>query len=284
VDSGWCGKRVGIFPLIPCKKCGPCLKKQYEMCRSYSYLGSRRDGGFAEYVSVPVGNLVELPDNVSFEEAAMLEPMAVAVHSMRRVQPKVTDIVAVCGLGTIGLLLVMFLVEAGVENILVVGNKEFQRQAVLRLGVPEENYCDCKITNAEQWISTRTSGAGVDIFFECVGKNETVTQAVNSAAPGGKVMLVGNPYSDMTLEKAVYWKILRHQLLVTGTWNSSFCFPEDEAAEPDDWRYVLKKLEEKKISPADFITHRFSLENLEQGFHIMRDKSEDYVKVMGVFE
>ena len=53
--------------------------------------------------------------------------------------------------------------------------------------------------------------------------------------------------------------------------------------EPDDWRYVLKKLEEKKIAPAELITHKFSLENLEQGFHIMRDKSEDYVKVMGSF-
>ena len=283
-DSGWCGKRVGIFPLIPCKKCGPCLKKQYEMCRNYSYLGSRRDGGFAEYVSVPVSNLLELPDNVSFEEAAMLEPMAVAVHAMRRVQPKEVDTVVVCGLGTIGLLLAMFLIEEGVKNLLVIGNKEFQRQAVLRMGVPEENYCDCKRVDAERWISTRTNGIGVDIFFECVGKNETVTQAVNSTAPAGKIMLVGNPYSDMNLEKGVYWKILRNQLMITGTWNSSFYFPEDEATELDDWRYVLKKLEEKKISPAEFITHRFPMEGLEQGFHIMRDKSEDYVKVMGVFE
>ena len=282
VDETWRGKRVGIFPLIPCKKCGPCRKGQYEMCRSYSYLGSRRDGGFAEYVTVPVENLVELPENVSFEEAAMLEPMAVAVHAMRRVQLGASDTVAVCGLGTIGLLLVMFLKEAGVENILVVGNKEFQCQTALRLGIPEENYCDCKTQDAEQWITARTIGAGVDIFFECVGKNETVTQAINCTAPGGKVMLVGNPYSDMVLEKPVYWKILRHQLLVTGTWNSSFAFPGDEVTEPDDWRYVLKKLEERKIHPAELITHKFSLDELEQGFHIMRDKSEDYVKVMGI--
>jgi len=283
VSSEWCGRRAGIFPLIPCKKCGPCRKKQYEMCRNYSYLGSRRDGGFAEYVTVPVDNLVQLPDNVSFEEAAMLEPMAVAVHAMRRVQPKLSDTVAVCGLGTIGLLLVMFLKEAGVENILVIGNKEFQRQAVRGLGVPEENYCDCKENDAEQWISARTGGTGVDIFFECVGKNETVTQAVNTTIPGGKIMLVGNPYSDMILEKTVYWKILRHQLLVTGTWNSSFYFQGDEAAEPDDWQYVLKRLEEKRVAPAEFITHKFSLDELEKGFHIMKDKSEDYVKVMGLF-
>ena len=158
VDDSWTGKRVGIFPLIPCRNCGPCQNKQYEMCRNYSYLGSRRNGGFAEYVAVPVDNLVELPEGVSYEEAAMLEPMAVSVHAMRRVQPKTSDVVAVCGLGTIGLLMVMFLIEAGVQNILVAGNKEFQKQSVLRLGLPEENYCDSRTMDVEKWISDRTNG------------------------------------------------------------------------------------------------------------------------------
>ena len=67
------GKRVGIFPLIPCRTCPQCRQKKYEMCEHYDYLGSRRDGGFAEYVAVPDWNLMELPENVSFREAAMLE-------------------------------------------------------------------------------------------------------------------------------------------------------------------------------------------------------------------
>ena len=71
-DAKWRNKRVGIFPLIPCWKCIACIKGQYELCRNYSYLGSRRDGGFAEYVAVPERNLIELPENVSYEEAAML--------------------------------------------------------------------------------------------------------------------------------------------------------------------------------------------------------------------
>ena len=277
VNQRWCGKRVGIFPLIPCKICEPCQKKQYEMCQKYNYLGSRRDGGFAEFVVVPVENLIELPENVSFEEAAMLEPMAVAVHAMRKIQPSKTDTVVICGLGTIGLLLLMFLKEAGIHKILVIGNKEFQKQAVINLGLSEEYYCDSRSENVEQWINKKANGSGVDIFFECVGKNETVIQAINSTIPGGKIMLVGNPYSDMCLEKSVYWKILRNQLTVMGTWNSSFTGEEN-----DDWHYVLQRLREKSITPAQFITHRFSLEEIEQGFHIMRDKSEDYIKVMAL--
>ena len=83
-QNPWIGKRVGIFPLIPCMECFTCKKVEYEMCRNYNYLGSRCDGGFAEYVAVPEWNLIELPDKVSYEEAAMLEPAAVALHAVRR--------------------------------------------------------------------------------------------------------------------------------------------------------------------------------------------------------
>ena len=275
VDSKWLNKRVGLFPLIPCKECGPCEKKQYEMCKSYSYLGSREDGGYAEYVTVPAENLVELPETVSYEAAAMMEPMAVAVHAMRRMDVQLGESVVICGLGTIGLLLLMFLREAGVSDILVVGNKDFQKKTILELGISEDSYCDSRTQNVEQWIMKKTGGVGTDVFFECVGKNETVIQAVNSTIPGGKVMLLGNPHSDMDLEQNVYWKILRNQLTLKGTWNSSFTGEPD-----DDWHYVLEKIAEGKVKPERLITHKLDFEELEKGLMIMRDKTEDYVKVM----
>ena len=143
------------------------------------------------------------------------------------------------------------------------------------LGVAEYCYCESKTQDAEKWIMLRTEGRGANVFFECVGKNATVSQAVGLTGTAGRICLVGNPYSEMLLEKDTYWKILRHQLTVTGTWNSSYT-----GETTDDWHYVLKMLEEKKIAPADFISHRFPMENLEQGFRIMRDKMEDYIKIM----
>lgn len=277
VDPSWKEQRVGVFPLIPCGSCGPCQKMLYEMCRNYSYLGSRRNGGFAEYVTVPVQNLLKLPKAVSYEAAAMLEPMAVSVHAMRRADISASDTVAVCGLGTIGLLLVMFLKEAGISNILAIGNKNFQEHILNRLGVSEDFYCDSSQRDVSKWIMERTSGAGADIFFECVGKNDTAALAIENAAPAGKVVMVGNPAGEMTFPKEIYWKILRNQLTVTGTWNSSFtCSPED------DWNYVLDRLMKKRITPEQLISHRFSLEELGQGFRIMRDKTEDYGKIMGI--
>lgn len=88
-------------------------------------------------------------------------------------------------------------------------------------------------------------------------------------------MLVGNPASDMTITKPVYWKILRNQLTVLGTWNSSFTHTAD-----DDWHYVLDRLQEGRIAPVQVITHRLPLEELNLGLEIMKDKKEEYGKVI----
>lgn len=270
----WLGKRVGVFPLIPCGECAPCRKKQYEMCRHYNYLGSRCDGGFAEYVAVPVWNLIELPGGVAFEEAAMLEPMAVAVHAIRQMNLKGHETVAVIGLGTIGILLTMFLKEMGIKKILTVGNKDFQKEMVSKQGIPVGDYCDSRQCQVDEWLLNAAGEKGIDVIFECVGKRETITQAIENVTPGGGVQLVGNPASDILLERNVYWKILRNQLTVKGSWNSSFIHDAG-----DDWHYVLEKLAQKRVHPGQYITQKFPFEQLEEGFHIMRDKSQEYVKI-----
>ncbi len=267
-------KRVGIFPLIPCGDCEPCKNKQYEMCRNYNYLGSRCNGGFAEYVSVPEWNLIDLPDNVSFEAAAMLEPMAVAVHAMRQgtSDNNLNKKVAVIGLGTIGLLLVMFLKERGYNDIYVIGNKEFQREKVLELGIVEDHYIDAKSVKD---VEGDILACKMDMVFECVGKNETLTQAIECAAPAATVVTVGNPASDMVLDKATYWKILRNQLTIRGTWNSSFI-----KEETDDWHYVLDLISKGRVHPEPLITHQMPLSELMSGLLVIKNKTEDYIKIM----
>lgn len=327
--ASWIGKRVGVFPLIPCGECLPCRQKRYEMCRNYSYLGSRRDGGFAEYVSVPVWNLIELPEKVTFEQAAMMEPMAVAVHAMRRVLHVEKNIkcrpdlkikesqqvtkkqqvenkklnedlrIAICGLGTIGLFLLMFLKEAGYEDILVIGNKDIQKEKAFVLGISGEQFYDNRDKGADAWLEQRAQEKGIDVFFECVGVNETANLAVKHTAPGGRVMLVGNPASDMILDRQIYWKILRNQLTLFGTWNSSYSTPfydkgadrqqpaeilsyddcGDHAPE-DDWQYVLNRLATGRVHPEQMITHRYDFDGLIRGFELMRGKTEEYLKVM----
>ncbi len=313
------GKRVGIFPLIPCKVCSQCESRRYEMCENYNYLGSRCDGGFAEYAAVPVWNLLPIPDLVSDDEAAMLEPMSVAVHAMREIGllniqsqcagesddlqkqsrgndelnghqsecnvPKNSSIV-VCGLGTIGLLIALFLKDAGFQNVFCIGNKDVQKEKLMAMGYGTDRFCDIRYADSKAYIKDKTDGKGADYYFECIGRSESYAQAVECTAPLGHVMLVGNPASDMELKRETYWKILRKQMLLKGTWNSSF-YGIDENA--DDWRYALGRVAywnkertsgEALMLPSDLITHRFSLEELIKGLDIMKNKSQEYVKVM----
>jgi len=304
-DRDYKGMRVGVFPLIPCMKCTQCMKKQYEMCSDYNYLGSRCDGGFADYVKVPIWNIIELPELVTFEQAAMLEPMSVAVHAARRMglitlgeksgeqlckclgenvdllsdeesggcseaNPcKLETKITVMGLGTIGMSLIMILIAEGYTNITAVGNKEIQRKTVIELGLLESNYIDSK-----DYIPGENLA---DVFFDCVGTKEVVDIALNSVAPGGKVCLVGNPASDINISKKSYWQILRKQLTLVGTWNSSFTHDEN-----DDWHYVVKLLNTGIIHPEIMISHKYGFDNLIEGFELMRDKRKEYIKVMGV--
>ena len=284
-DIEWEGKRVGIFPLIPCKQCLCCKKKQYELCENYSYLGSRTDGGFGEFVSVPKWNLIELPEEVSFEAAAMLEPMAVAMHATRRAYRDITlaepicdenDFICVIGLGTIGMLVACFLRELGHERLLLVGNKDSQREKLIQLGFSEGCFVSTKDEDAARWIEKKTKARGAAAVFECVGRTETFSLSVEAAAANATVVLVGNPANDaMSLSKNIYWKILRKQLFITGTWNSSFRHEAD-----DDWEMVLSILKRGSLHPEGIISHRLPPEDLEKGLLIMRDKSEPYGKVM----
>ena len=118
--------------------------------------------------------------------------------------------------------------------------------------------------------------------------------AVDAAAPMGGVVLMGNPYGDMMLPRDIYWKILRNQLTLTGTWNSSFDYPDETGLNglsgqtagsvTDDWHYVISRLEAGTVRPALLITHRLPLSELGRGIAIMRDKTEDYCKIMVTYE
>ena len=277
-DPSLIGKRVGVFPLIPCRKCGPCKDKRYEMCRDYDYLGSRSDGGFAEFVKVPVWNLIELPETVAFETAAMLEPMAVAVHAVRQ-SGIGTDgkkgKALVIGLGTIGLFTAMFLHAEG-HSVFGIGNKEEQKKLFTGSGMRGDRFITTEDSRNNSAVKNMLSDCGY--IFECVGKNESYEQAVLLTPPGGNVITVGNPVSDMKLDRDIYWKILRNELTIRGTWNSSFTHEE-----ADDWHYVLDSLSSGKIVPKGMISHRFSLNDLTEGLDLMREKKEYYTKVMMTF-
>lgn len=271
----WIGKRVGVFPLIPCGRCSSCINRQYEMCSSYDYLGSRSDGGFAEYVRVPVWNLLELPAGVSMEAGAMLEPASVALHALRRLELRKDDTVVIFGLGTIGCLVAQWLHALHIEKVLAVGHRQEPGILMHKTASQDYLYRMEEEGNVREWICEITGGQGVDIAIDCAGSLITVANCLESVRPGGQVLLVGNPQGEMALSKESYWKILRKQLRLTGTWNSSFVHQAW-----DDWHEAVRHMEAKSLQPEWLITHTLDFGDLSKGLRIMRGHVEYYNKIM----
>lgn len=267
------GKRVGIFPLIPCKECHCCRNQSYETCSNYSYLGSRIDGGFAEFVLVPEWNLIEIPDAISFEEAALLEPISVALHALRSIQYNRIATAMIYGVGPIGLIIAQWLRIFGVEKIVLVANKEEQITIANNLGFI--NCLNSKAINVQQWINNNAEYQDIDLVVEGVGTADSLHTCIDCVAANGTLVTLANPKGDILIEKSVYWKILRKQITVKGTWNSSF-----KTIENDDWDKAVKALENKDINVIPMITHRISNDEVLNSLKSMKDKKEFYCKVV----
>lgn len=273
--AAWVGKRVGIFPLIPCKECVPCLEQKYEMCNNYNYLGSRCDGGFAEYVAVPVWNLIELPEGVSYQEAAMFEPASVALHAVRRLNLDGVASVAILGLGTIGIIIAQWLHIYGIETVITTGHSDKHGEVMKQVASDNYKYVESQGDTVVDQIMQLTDGLGVDAVLDCVATSDSLTDALSCVKAGGQIVIVGNPKGDIAIDKNSYWKILRKQIRLTGTWNSSFTH-----SDIDDWNMVLKECVDGNLHLKELITHELAFDQLHKGLQIMRDKTEYRNKVM----
>lgn len=262
-DNRWIGKKVGIFPLIPCRTCSQCKEKHYEMCANYDYVGSRRDGGFAEYVAVPVWNLIELPDNIRYEEAAMLEPLSVALHAIKIGDVKQGDSVAIIGTGMIGIAAGQWAKKFDAKNVTVIGRNEDKRNLIENCGL------EYKVSNFTDDMDE------YDFVLEAVGTPSSVETSISCCKAGGSLLLMGNPSGDMHISQNVYWKILRKQLTVRGTWNSSY-----DGTNQSDWTDAVSALSLGEIKVNSLISHCFKQEKLMQGLELMKKHNEPYCKVM----
>ena len=260
-DSCLVGKHVGVFPLIPCQKCIQCKEGRYEMCSNYDYLGSRRDGGFAEYVAAPVWNLIEISDKLRFEEAAMLEPLSVALHAIKRCELKSSHRVAIVGTGMIGFAAAQWAKLLGASDVTVIGRSIEKKDLAEKIGV---NY-HVKNTTDEEF----------DVVLEAVGSNEAIDLSINCVKPYGTIVLMGNPEGDISLSQNTYWRILRKQLRLIGTWNSGY-----ENGKPCDWWEAKEALENHRINALNLISHYYDQSQLRKGLDLMHNHTESYCKVM----
>lgn len=241
------GDTVVAQPVYACGNCEPCAKGQDNVCQSLRIHGCHVDGGFAEYVTAPLHKVYAIPREMDLQLAALAEPLAVAVHDVRRSGLSVGNSALIIGGGPIGLLIAIVARQAGAVDLVISEISDYRRQVAQELG-----FCTVNPL-AEEFaaeLSNRTGGKGFDVVFEVSGSKPGIATAIDHCKITGTVMIVGmtsEPYPVNTskiFQKELVIKGVRvHaqinfigavELLKSGVLNDSLCkivsavFPLDE--------------------------------------------------------
>ncbi len=218
------GERVTFDSTIFCGACNNCRRGDVNLCDHRQVLGVscseyRRAGAFAEYVSVPARILYRLPDTLSFNEAAMLEAVSVALHGVALAQLSADSTALVVGAGMIGLLTLQALRAAGCARIFVADVDSTRLKLAQDAGATAVLSSNADLV---EQVLQLTAGIGVDVAIEAVGRNETVKASIDSVRKGGTVVLVGNISPEVTLPLQ---KVVTRQIRLQGSCASAGEYP-----------------------------------------------------------
>jgi L-iditol 2-dehydrogenase len=220
------GDRVTFDSTVYCGECWYCKRGEVNLCENRQVLGVscgdyRRQGAFAEYVAVPQRILYRLPDNLTFDQAAMVEAVSVAIHALARtpLPPQATAIVV--GTGMIGLLVVQALRVAGCAQIIAVDLDEGRLQVARRLGATHAFKADAPDLAAQ--VKALTHQRGADAAFEVVGLSAPLKTAIDCVRKGGSITLVGNLKAQVDLPLQA---VVTRQLTLIGTCASAGEYPK----------------------------------------------------------
>jgi L-iditol 2-dehydrogenase len=219
------GDRVTFDSTVYCGACPPCLRGNINLCDNRQVLGVscgdyRRAGAFAEYVVVPARIVHRLPDQLSYTEAAMLEAVSVALHAVAVTQVPPDSTALVIGAGMIGLLILQALRATGHSCVFVADLDDSRLKMATELGATA--VLSSK-TDLVAQVMKLTDGAGVDVVLEAVGRNETVSAAIDCVRKGGTVTLVGNISPEVTLPLQ---KVVSRQIGLQGSCASAGEYPQ----------------------------------------------------------
>ena len=267
------GARVIVFPLIPCRRCLPCQTGDYAQCVDYDYLGSRRDGAFAERVWAPEANLVAVPEGVSMQDASLTEPCAVALHGVDKLDIRPGHAGAVFGGGPIGNMAAQWMRLRGADPVFVVDIDERKLALASGMGFAP---IDSRTGDPAAQIREKTGGAGADRVVEAIGLPLTFLQAVQCAARFGEVVFLGNIRGTFQVGESDFSSILRRELTIRGTWNSRVV-PEGR----NDWSTVLSHLG-SRIVVSGLVSHTPPLSEGADVFRRILSRREFFNKVVFV--
>jgi 2-desacetyl-2-hydroxyethyl bacteriochlorophyllide A dehydrogenase len=259
------GDRVGVEPIVGCGKCQWCKVGWYNLCEHYKLIGFHFIGGMAEYCVAPAENCFKLSDNVSFESAAMLDCIAVAIHAVNKAEIRGGDSVLIVGAGTIGLFALQAALIQGASDVYVVGKYEFQLEKARKLGATA--VINAKNENFSEKIMEITSGKGVDKVIEAVGgASSVISDVLDVTRKKGTIVTTGIFTRPLSID---FFKILTKELTITSSWG--YCYFDRRK----EFEIALDFLAKEKINTQELITHKYPLEKVSEAFETSLNKDKE---------
>lgn len=203
------GDRVVVNPLLPCGHCLVCQEGKIHLCPNLNLIGIDRDGAFAEYTKADINRIIKIPNSLSMEIAALAEPVAVAVHAVKKAQLSVGDKVVVMGGGPIGQLVAQICKLSGAAPVILSEIAPERIEFAQKMGLSTASSRDETIAKVEKLIRKE----GADIVFEAVGVQSTYDYITEIVRPDGKIVAVGAATGPIAVD---FWKLFFNELNIIG--------------------------------------------------------------------
>ncbi len=247
------GDKCVIAPLIPCRKCENCFKGEYSLCDNYDYIGSRSQGGLADYLIAPLENVVKIPSEIEYIEACLIEPISVVLHGLLKIKIPGKRVLII-GAGSLGLIAVQIVKAFGCFEVIICDLFENHLKIAQNIGI--------KTLIADEKIADKAKD--IDIAIETSGSINGFISGLEVIKKGGCLLNLGTQKSSIELKREVINRITKNELKIIGSWNSySAPFPGIE------WDLAIEFLKNGTINAKILFSHLFKFSEAETAFDVI---------------
>lgn len=259
------GERVVFMPQVTCGECYPCQHDMYHICDRLKVMGFQTDGAAQEYFPVAANMVLKLPESISIDQGAMIEPVSVAVHALSRFGDVEGKNILVLGAGAIGNLVAQVANASGAKRVLVTDINAYKLEKARQCGL--KHVLNPQQGDLSQAILDIFGPDKADVILECVGVQDTITQAVANARKGSTIIVVGvfgkKPVVDLGL-------VQDRELTLSGTL----------MYQRKDYQRAIELVAEGKLCLDPMITHRFAFKDYPDAYRAIDTSEGSYMKVM----
>ena len=263
------GDRVALEPGVPCGQCHNCLSGHYNLCQDVEFLATPPyDGCLSNYIAYPAKWAFKLPQNMSFEEGALVEPLAIGINAAKTGGVSLGDTVLIYGAGCIGLVSLLAAKAYGATNVIVADRIDVRLKMAEEFGAVTVNNQTADVLDE---VMRLTNGCGADVVLDCVGVSDTVTGSIRACKPGGQIVIVGmgaDALNDIPLGP-----VSTKELKITSIFRYKNLYPTAIAA-----------ISGGKIDVKRIVSNRYRFEETAHAFQDVVENIQNVVKGMIIFD